>query len=403
MGPKEADDAVRQPQDGRSLERIEISVVIPCLNEEATIGACVGKALRALDAMGAAGEVLVIDNGSTDHSAERAIAAGARVVREPVKGYGSAYLAGFAAARGRYLVMGDADDTYDFSAIEPFVRQLREGRDMVMGSRLKGRIEPGAMPWHHRWIGVPLLSGVLNLLFRAGVSDAHCGMRSITAEAVSSLGLRTTGMEFASEMIIKAARRRLAIGEIPITLHRGGRPGRPHLRSFRDGWRHLKMMFMLSPTHLFVLPGGAAFLIGALMLGVTAFGPYTIGGVLVDYHWMILGSLLAVLGFNILNIGFFARIFALTEGFEERDPLLDRLFRWFNLERGLLAGGLMALAGLGINVKILFDWIRMGYSFGGEIRIRPALIALTLMVLGVQIFFSSFFYSILGTGRRPPA
>ncbi|HKY32675.1 MAG TPA: glycosyltransferase family 2 protein [Candidatus Polarisedimenticolia bacterium] len=376
-------------------------MIIPCLNEEATVGVCVSKAVRALAAMGASGEVIVVDNGSTDRSALIAEAAGARVVAEPRRGYGRAYLAGFAAARGRYLVIGDADDTYDFSDLAGFVLPLREGCDMVMGTRLKGRIEPGAMPWHHRWIGVPILSAVLNLLFRAGISDAHCGMRSLTAAAASSLKLRTTGMEFASEMIIKAARGGLRIVERPITLHRGGRPGRPHLRSFRDGWRHLKMMFMLSPTWLFLIPGAGLFLLGAAVMAVTALGPYRVAGVLVDYHWMIAGSLLAVVGFNVLNIGFFARIFALTEGFEEKDPLLESLFRWLNLERGLLAGALLTLAGAAINIRLLSDWIRMGYSFGDQVqRIRPALIALTLMVIGVQLVFSSFFYSILGTARK---
>jgi len=382
---------------------LDVSVVIPCLNEEHTVGVCVSKAVGALGTLGVSGEVVVVDNGSTDRSASVARDAGARVVREERRGYGQAYLTGFAEARGRWLVMGDADDTYDFSDLSGFIAPLRAGSaDMVMGTRLKGRIEPGAMPWHHRWFGVPVLSAILNILFRAGISDAHCGQRSITAAAYRSLRLRTTGMEFASEMIIKAARARLRIVEIPITLHRGGRPGRPHLRSFRDGWRHLKMMFMLSPTHLFLIPGAALFILGAIVMTVMAFGPFHAGGVLVDYHWMILGSLMTVLGFNVLNIGFFARIFALTEGFEERDPILTRLFGWLNLERGLLAGTLLTLAGLAINLWILSDWIRMGWSFGGAVRIRSALVALTLMVIGVQIVFSSFFYSILGTGRRPP-
>ncbi|HEY3177209.1 MAG TPA: glycosyltransferase family 2 protein [Candidatus Polarisedimenticolia bacterium] len=381
---------------------LDLSVIIPCLNEEATVGVCAAKAASAIGALGLRGEVIVVDNGSTDRSAAVATAAGARVVSEPRRGYGQAYLAGFAAARGKYLIIGDADDTYDFSDLSGFVAPLRDGYDLVMGTRLKGWIAPGAMPWHHRWIGVPILSWILNLFFKSRVSDAHCGQRALTAEAARSLKLRATGMEFASEMIIKAARRRLRIAEIPITLHRGGRPGRPHLRSFRDGWRHLKMMFMLSPTHLFLVPGAGMLAAGVTLVAAMAFGPFTVQGVLVDYHWMILGSLLTVLGFNILNIGFFARIFALTEGFEEEDPLLSRMFSWFNLERGLMAGAALTLAGLGINLKILVDWIRLGYSFGGEVRIRPALVALTLMVIGVQVFFSSFFYSILGTGRRPP-
>jgi glycosyltransferase involved in cell wall biosynthesis len=380
---------------------LEVSVIIPCLNEEHTVGTCVAKARRAIDALGTSGEVVVVDNGSTDRSAAVAQAAGARVVPEARRGYGQAYLTGFAAARGRFLVMGDADDTYDFSDLTGFIQPLRDGFDLVMGTRLRGRIEPGAMPWHHRWIGVPILTAVLNILFRAGISDAHCGLRSITADAARRLGLRTTGMEFASEMIIKAARDRLRITEVPTTLGKGGRPGKPHLRSFRDGWRHLKMMFMLSPTHLFLVPGAALFVLGAVLMAVTSRGPFTLQGVLVDYHWMILGSLLVVLGFNIVNIGFYARIFALTEGFENRDPLLSRLFGWLDLERGLIAGTVLTLLGLGIDIAIFVEWIRKGFSFGGETRIRPALFSLTLLVLGVQIVFSSFFYSLLGTERRP--
>ena len=380
---------------------VEVSVVIPCLNEEATVGTCARKAVSALRKLGTTGEVIVVDNGSTDRSADVATAAGARVVREERRGYGQAYLSGFAAARGRFLVMGDADDTYDFSDLSGFIEPLRQGADMVMGTRIKGRIEPGAMPWHHRWIGVPILTGVLNALFRAGISDAHCGLRSITADAARGLGLRTTGMEFASEMIIKAARSRLRIAEVPTTLGIGGRPGKPHLRSFRDGWRHLKMMFMLSPTYLFLVPGGLLFAVGTALMLATARGPLVISGVLFDYHWMILGSLCMVLGFNVVSIGFFARIFALTEGFEMSDALLARLFRSLDLERGLIFGTVLALLGLAIDIKILVEWIHKGFSFGGEVRIRPALVAGTLIVLGVQTVFSSFFYSILGTERRP--
>jgi glycosyltransferase involved in cell wall biosynthesis len=378
----------------------DVSVIIPCLNEEATVGVCVRKARSAIERMGLQGEVIVADNGSTDRSAEVAVREGARIVREERKGYGAALLAGFAAARGRCLVMGDADDTYDFGEIPAFVEALGGKADMVMGDRLGGGIEAGAMPWHHRWIGVPILSFILNRLFGARIADAHCGMRSITREAYDRLNLQTTGMEFASEMLIRAARQGLRIHQIPITLHRGGRPGRPHLRSFRDGWRHLKMMFMLSPTHLFLIPGGALLGIGALLLGVLAWGPIRLGSFMIDYHFMILGSLLAVLGFNVLTIGLFARTYALVEGLEKEDPLLGRLFRVFNLELGLLSGAVAFLAGLAINVAILVEWLRKDFSFGGEVRVRPAILGLTLMVIGGQTFFSSFLFSILGTERR---
>lgn len=378
----------------------DVSVIIPCLDEAATVGTCVRKALAAMEAAGLAGEVVVVDNGSTDRSAEEAARAGARVVREERRGYGAALQAGFAAARGRRLVMGDADDTYDFGQVPAFAASLGEGNDLVVGDRIHGRIEPGAMPWHHRYVGVPALSMILNVLFGARIGDAHCGMRALTRDAYARLGLTTTGMEFASEMLIRAARLRLRVAQIPITLHRGGRPGRPHLRSFRDGWRHLKMMFMLSPTHLFLVPGGVLFAAGAALLAALAPGPLRIGPAVLDYHLMFVGSLLSVLGLNVATIGLFARIYALVEGIEEEDPLLRRLFRHFNLERGLLAGAAAFLAGLAIDAAILVEWLRKGFSFGGEVRVRPAILGLTLMVLGGQVFFASFFFSILGTERR---
>jgi len=379
---------------------LDLSVIIPCLDEETTVGVCVRKALGAIRAMGLEGEVLVVDNGSRDRSAEVASREGARVIEESAKGYGAALLAGFAAAKGRYLVMGDADDTYDFSSIAPFVESLRAGADLVMGDRLGGNIESGAMPWHHRYVGVPILSFILNRLFGARIADAHCGLRAISRKAYDRLRLQTTGMEFASEMLIQAAKRKLAIRQIPITLHRGGRPGSPHLRSFRDGWRHLKMMFMLSPTHLFLIPGLALFVSGSALLAALAAGPITIGSFPIDYHFMLLGSLLSVLGFNVITVGMFARIYALSEGLEEDDPLLPRLYKIFNLERGLVAGAAGFLAGLAINAAILVEWLRNGFSLGGETRIRPAILGLTLMIIGAQLFFSSFFFSILGTERR---
>jgi glycosyltransferase involved in cell wall biosynthesis len=390
-------EAGSQPDNRESMD---VSVIIPCLNEESTVGVCVRKALMAITGMGVRGEVIVSDNGSTDASSEVAAREGARVVVETRKGYGSALLAGFAVAKGRYLVMGDADDTYDFSSIHEFIKPLQAGSDLVMGNRLGGTIEPGAMPWHHRYFGVPVLSFILNLLFGARIADAHCGLRSITREAYERLRLKTTGMEFASEMLIRAVKQKLRIHQIPTSLGKGGRPGSPHLRSFRDGWRHLKMMFMLSPTHLFLIPGILMMLLGAVLLSVLAAGPLNIGSLLIDYHFMILGALLSVLGFNVICIGMFARIYALVEGLEEEDPLLPGMFKVFNLERGLLAGGIAFGIGLVINGAILVEWLQKDFSFGGEVRVRPAILGLTLMVIGAQLFFSSFFFSILGTDRR---
>ncbi len=385
-------------QSAAMPDEIELSVVLPCLNEALTVGPCVRLAVETIRKLGIAGEVVVADNGSTDDSVAIAEREGARVVHETRPGYGSALMGGIEAARGRYIIMADADQSYDLADLERFVVKLREGYDLVMGNRLRGRIEPGAMPWHHRWIGNPVLSGLLGLLFRPGVSDAHCGMRGFSKDGYRRMQLRTTGMEFASEMVIKAAFAGLRITEIPITLHPDQRDRPPHLRSFRDGWRHLRFMLLFSPTYLFLVPGLAAMIIGLLTQLALVRGPQSLLGLRFDVHYMVVGSLLTLLGFQTIATGFFAKAYSHAARLYAPDRTLNWISRYFNLERGLIVGAVVLLIGLIINTTILVDWLRSGM---GELNaVRPALLASTLMGLGVEIIFSSFFLSMLAIDRR---
>jgi glycosyltransferase involved in cell wall biosynthesis len=382
---------------GEIPQEIEVSVVMPCLNEADGVGICVEKALRALELMGVTGEVVVVDNGSTDGSAEIAARAGARVVHEQRRGYGSAYLRGFAEARGKYLVMGDADDTYDFLTIPAFVAPLRDGKaDMVMGSRLKGEILPGAMPWSHRWIGNPILSGMLRLLFRTRVSDSHCGMRAFTREAYDEMRLHTTGMEFASEIVVNSLRAGLKIHEIPITYH--PRIGESKLSGVRDAWRHVRFMLMFSPSYLFQLPGLLLMGIGAVLVGALAGGPVDAFGRTWDFHVLLFGALSLIMGYNLVLFDTFAKAFSMGAGFARPGQYLKRRLRLFTLERGLIVGGVLLLAGLGLEIKIVADWLRTGS--GALMAVRGVTIGMTAMVLGVQTLFGSFLVSLLLIPRR---
>jgi len=379
-----------------SGEQPLVSVIMPCLNEAGTVGRCVAKARTALDRAGLDGEVVVADNGSDDGSPALAEAAGARVVAAPVRGYGAAYLAGLAAARGRYLVLGDADDTYDFGVVPEFVAALEAGSDVVIGSRFRGRILPGAMPWLHRYVGNPVLSGILSLFFGRRVSDAHCGLRAMTREAGERMRLRSSGMEFASEMVALALRHGLRVAELPITYYPRG--GRSKLRSFRDGWRHLRFMLLLSPTPLFLLPGLAALAIGLLGLCALLPGPLRLGALVLDYHFMFVASAVAILGLQLVVLGLAAKTYARGELAITGDRWLALLDRHFTLERGLLVGLGLAAAGLGINGWILASWLASGR--GELFAVRPALLGLSLVVLGAQAVFGSFFISILHDDPR---
>ena len=379
----------------------EVAVIMPCLNEALTVGTCVSKALATFRSLGVSGEVVVVDNGSTDGSREIAQRAGARVVREERRGYGSALMRGAEEARARYIIMADADDSYDLTDLERFIGGLRAGNDLVMGSRRLGKILPGAMPWHHRWIGNPVLSGILNLLFRAGISDAHCGMRGFTKEAYRRMHLQTTGMEFASEMVIKAALAKMKIAEIPITLHPDGRDRPPHLRSFRDGWRHLRFMLLFSPTHLFLIPGALFMLLGLIPLIALGRGPKVVFGLNFDIHYMVLGSLLTIVGFQIVTTGIFAKAYSHAARLYAPDRTLTLIQRYFNLERGLVIGAVLFLLGFAIDTSILVDWLRRG--MGQLDAVRPAIQASTLMIIGAQTLFSSFFLSMIAVPRRDPS
>lgn len=388
-----SENTITAPPAETVADRPLVSVVIPCLNEAENIEACVAQARAALERNGIAGEVVVADNDSDDGSRELAEAAGARVVREPRRGYGSAYLAGFAAARGEYIVMGDADLTYDFDEIPRFLAELQDGADMVIGDRMKN-IHPGAMPWLHRYIGNPLLSGFLNVLFRTGVSDAHCGMRALRADTLPRLDLRTTGMEFASEMVIRAAKERLDIRQFPIEYHPRG--GESKLSSFRDGWRHLRFLLVHSPNHLFVLPGALMALLGALVSALVL-ARLSVLGRQWDIHALIAGSLLMVVGTQVVALGLCAHAYG-TYFMNERDPWFDRMRRRWRLEHGLLLGGGVALAGLAMAAVIVVEWIDRG--FGSLSEQRLSILAFTLVIVGIQVFFSSFLLSILGLRRR---
>jgi glycosyltransferase involved in cell wall biosynthesis len=379
------------------MNELDVTVVIPCLNEEDTIGICVSKAKASLSQNGLTGEVIVSDNGSTDRSVEIATSFGACVVHQPLKGYGNALRKGIDEARGTFIIMGDADDSYDFSELNRFVEKWREGNDLVMGTRFRGKILPGAMPWHHRWIGNPVLTGILNLLFKAGITDAHCGMRGFSREAYYRMDIRTTGMEFASELVIKAAKLNLKVAEIPITYHPDKRNRPPHLRSFRDGWRHLRFMLMFSPNHLFLIPGVLFFLLGMVLLIALFPGPLQVFGTTLDVHTMIFGMVFTLLGLQIISIGLFAKIFSHTERISHGKHSLEKYLKRFTLETGLLLGGVTAFIGFIGDALVFIQWAQSG--FGPLAQIRLVILASTLLLVGIEIIFASFFLSMLGISR----
>ena len=369
-----------------------VSVVIPCLDEAETIVECVVAALAVLEKNGLAGEVIVVDNGSTDGSGDLARAAGAVLVDEPRRGYGSAYLAGLAAARGDYIVMVDADLTYDFREIPRFVEKLEEGAQLVVGNRMGG-VQPGAMPWLSR-LGNPLLSGFLNALYRTNVRDAHCGMRALRRSVLPVLNMRTVGMEFASEMVIRATRERLDVREIPIELH--PRVGESKLSPFRDGWRHLRLILVYNPTFLFLLPGAAMLLVGSL-IALLVFAQLSIIGRSLYLHSMILGCLLIILGVQAIGFGLCARAYGVYF-ISDQDELFQKLRARFRLEHGLLLAGIVSVAGIALFCVVGGRWAANGFGTLSETRL--ALFAATLIVVAAQIFFTSFFLSILGLHRR---
>ena len=381
-----------------SASQVYVSAVMPCLNEEKTIGLCIEKAQRAFREMGIAGEVVVADNGSTDGSVSIAESLGARVVREPRKGYGSALMAGIAAARGTIVVMADADDSYDWTALGEFVKKVEEGHDLVMGNRFKGGIEPGAMSALHRYLGNPVLSTLARVMYRIPIADFHCGMRAFSREAFDRMCVRTTGMEFATEMIVNASHAGLRIAEIPTRLYPDKRDRAPHLRSFRDGWRHLRFMLTYAPDWLYLLPGGILSLIGILGMALLAQGPLAVGEVKLGIHFLAVASLFALLGANVIWFGLLARLTNARRNPITADSNFGRLLKYFTLERGLMLGVGLAASGLAIDVWILLEWISRGY---GDMRdtVHVAFVASTVFVLGINALFGVFLLNMVRDER----
>jgi len=373
---------------------------MPCLDEAETLAACIQQAQRALQSGGFAGEVVVADNGSTDASAAIARELGARVVEVSRRGYGNALIAGIEAAQGLFVVMGDADASYDFGAIGPFIDRLREGDDLVVGNRFLGGIEAGAMPWSHRWVGNPVLTRIGRVFFHARVGDMHCGLRAFRKEAFERMQLRAAGMEFASEMVIKASLKGMRISEVPVVLRPDGRSRPPHLRTWRDGWRHLRFMLLFSPRWLFLYPGIALFATGVLLAAVLLPGPLRVGSVRLDIHTLLVAGFLALLGYQLVLFAVFTKIFAIREGFHPPHPVLERLFGYVTLEVGLAAGGLTALAGAVALVVAVFSWQSVGFgNLDPSLTMREVIPAVVLLALGTQTVFASFFISILSIDR----
>jgi glycosyltransferase involved in cell wall biosynthesis len=377
--------------------RFEISVIIPCLNEAQSIGFCVDKALSAFRDMRVVGEVVVSDNGSTDDSVEIAEEHGARVVHAKVKGYGSALRKGIQEARGEFVILGDADGSHDFAEIGRFVAKWREGYQFVIGNRFLGEIKDGAMSWHHRHLGTPVLTGILNLFFGAGVSDINCGMRGMTKQLAQILDFRTNGMEFASESLIKAAKSGARIAEVPITMWPDCRDRAPHLRSFRDGWRHLRFITLSAPNWLFLLPGG---LLMALGLGLVLWllpGPQFAGKIGLDVNTMALAMMLLLLGMHIVSIGLFVKVFCYTEKLSRDQRTLVRWLKRLKLEHGLLLGAGLTFVGLLGDAIVFLQWASQG--FGHVAAVRSVFFCTLSLCLGIEVIFSSVFLSMLGISR----
>ena len=390
---------------GRVVDRVtadcELTILMPCLNEGETLATCIAKARAYLERSGVAGEVLIADNGSTDGSIDIAGRAGARVVQEQHKGYGSALRAGIAAARGRYIIMGDADDSYDFTALDPFVAALRGGADLVMGNRFKGGIAPQAMPPLHRYLGNPVLSGIGRLFFRSPIGDFHCGLRGFRADAMRGLGLATDGMEFASEMIVRATVDGLRIAEVPATLSPDGRSRPPHLRSFRDGWRHLRFLLLLSPRWLFLYPGALLMLAGLASMLWLLPGPRVLAGFGLGVNTLVYSSAAIVCGFQAVTFAIFAKVFAINARLLPPDTRIRRFTSMMNVEVGMAAGILLLLAGLAGGAYSLGLWSLASYgALNPEVTLRVVAPSATAMIVGLQLVFSSFFLGVLGLRRQ---
>jgi glycosyltransferase involved in cell wall biosynthesis len=373
---------------------------MPCLNEAETLAACIQKAQSAIEKDGLSAEIIVADNGSTDGSQAIAKELGARLVPVERKGYGSALIGGIQAARGEFVIMGDADDSYDFTAIAPLIARLRDGCDLVVGNRFLGGIEPGAMPWSHRWIGNPVLTFISRVFFHTPVGDAHCGLRGFRKDAFERMKLRATGMEFASEMVIKASLKGMKIAEVPVSLRPDGRSRPPHLRTWRDGWRHLRFMLLFSPRWLFLYPGLALFVVGVVLSALLLAGPLHVAGVRLDVHTLLVAGFLALIGYQLVLFAVFTKIFAVRTGFHPPHPMLEAVFRYVTLEVGLATGSLMVLTGFVGLVLAVASWGSVGFgNLDPSLTMREVIPAVVLLALGTQTVFASFFISILSIDR----
>ncbi len=386
---------------GMDPDAIELSVVMPCLNEAETVGSCVSKAVAALKEAGVNGEVVIADNGSVDGSIEIARSLGARVVHVEQRGYGNALKGGIEAARGAFVLMADSDDSYDFMHIPRFLEELRKGSDLVMGNRFRGGIHKGAMPVLHRYLGNPVLTAIGRLFFRSPCGDFHCGIRAFRKQSFEGMDIRSTGMEFASEMVVKASLLGMKVSEVATTLSPDGRSRPPHLRTWHDGWRHLRFLLMYSPRWLFLYPGIASILLGVGVCFWLMPGPRRIGDTVFDVHTLAYAFGSMLVGFQLLAFAIFTKIFAITEGLLPEDPRLNRLFKYISLETGLVAGALLVLCGVAGSVFALFSWVRTSFGpLNSESMLRVVLPSVFALTLGAQVIFSSFFLSILGLRRR---
>jgi glycosyltransferase involved in cell wall biosynthesis len=396
MASTASDRQEAQPLHG---EAVLVSAVIPCLDEERTVGLCVDKALAGIRALGVSGEVVVVDNGSTDRTVEVALSRGARVVAEPVKGYGAALCTGIESSRGRIIVMADGDDSYDWACIGLFVRKIEEGYDLVVGNRFKGGILPGAMPPLHRYLGNPALSAITRLAFGVRVGDVHCGMRAFTSEAFARLRMGTPGMEFATEMIASAAHHGLRIAEVPTRLYPDKRGRPPHLRTFRDGWRHLRFILTHAPDYLYLAPGAFMLAAGLLLLLLLADGPVELAGRHLGIHYLALGSMLALAGFNVINLGLLAKAVMAQRYPALKSRMLALLSGRYTLESGLVAGALLMLTGLAVDGAILADRLaKPGAAM--ESTVHLAFVATTIVVLGLNLLFSAFLLAMVLSARH---
>ncbi len=377
-------------------DNIELSIIMPCLNEAETLETCIKKAQSFLQYSNINGEIIIADNGSIDGSQDIAVRNGARVVNVKEKGYGSALNGGIMSARGKYIIMGDADDSYDFINLQEFVNKLRDGFDLVMGNRFKGGIKPGAMPPLHKYLGNPVLSGIGRLFFKSPIGDFHCGLRGFNTNSIRKLGLNTTGMEFASEMVVKATLNNYQIAEVPTTLSPDGRSRPPHLRSWRDGWRHLKFLLAYCPRWLFLLPGLTFLILGLVMTSILLAGPLKVGSVTFDIHTLLYSTLFIILGFSTISFWLFSKVYYMNKGVIPEDKTVRNIQKVFTLEKGLICGIILFLLGLFGSFYALYTWGNTSFSdLSPIVTMRYTIPSVAAMTIGIQLLFSSFFLNLL--------